>query len=98
MIIAMTLFLLGIVIMLAGFLESEGGAIFLGILMIIAGSFVMQARVDNEKKDARVIQRNDYNIDITNDTILLYSDDTLVGKVITKWNSPLDSLIMKDNQ
>lgn len=39
----------------------------------------------------------DYQIDIHNDTIWLYDGKRLVGKVLNKWNSPLDSLILKDN-
>lgn len=39
----------------------------------------------------------DYQINIHMDTIWLYDGSRLVGKVLNTWNSPLDSLILKDN-
>lgn len=40
----------------------------------------------------------DYELDIQMDTIKVYDGYRFVGKVITTWNSRLDTLILNDNQ
>ena len=41
---------------------------------------------------------NSYRLKVHNDTMFLYYEEKEVGRVISKWNSPLDSLILSDNQ
>lgn len=40
--------------------------------------------------------KRDYQLDINKDTIRVYNIDTLIGMYITKWNTKLDSIIIKD--
>lgn len=42
-------------------------------------------------------QPRSYQLQIYNDTMWLYDGDRLVSKVLNRWNSPLDSAILKDN-
>lgn len=47
----------------------------------------------------KYLETIDYKLALYNDTMWLYTpDNKLVGKITTKYNSPLDSLILKDNQ
>jgi hypothetical protein len=42
--------------------------------------------------------KRDYQIRLHMDTVWVYDVDSLVGMYITKWNTKLDSIIMKDNK
>lgn len=42
--------------------------------------------------------RRDYQIEVINDTITVYDVDRIVSRYITRWDSPLDSVIIEDNR
>jgi hypothetical protein len=79
----------------------------LGVAVVIAFSVIgYQRKPNNENKcpyeDAECpnVQEylQDYQIKLHMDTVWIYDYDRLVGKFVnTKWDSQLDSVILKDN-
>lgn len=43
------------------------------------------------------VNPRDYQLKIHNDSVWLYDGEILVDRYVTKWNSKLDSIILKDN-
>jgi hypothetical protein len=55
---------------------------------------------DAENKAVQFVQARDYQIDIVEDSLLIFDGNRYVGAVVFNWNNPapIDSLIMADNE
>ncbi len=42
--------------------------------------------------------KTDYQINLHGDTVFVFDGERYVGKIVSLYNSPLDSLLLNDNQ
>lgn len=79
-------------------------AISIPVAIAVLFEFGLACEIKQEKKEAPapcdpVISR-EYEFDLEPDSIILYDGSRFVGKVAINWDeqSPLDSLLLKDNE
>lgn len=66
-------------------------------LAFMAGLIVMGICGYLGNRNAHSPSSTDYQLNIHNDTVCIYDGERLVSRYTTRWNSQLDSVIMKDN-